>query len=85
MGTLYGGGSFGSSHLVIALNIIILNGGALPPLFSFTISYFVEPWPSTPGSRPQMMQLAAEKSLVEGLKVELSMCDLTRVCHSTKI
>ena len=48
-------------------------------------SYFVEPWPSTPGSRPQMTQPAAEKSLVEGPKVELSMCDLNRVYHSTKI
>ena len=29
-----------------------------------------------------MMQPAAEKGLVEGPKVELSMCDLTQVYHS---
>ena len=57
-----------------------MNGGALPPLFSFTVSYFVEPWPSSPGSRLQMMQPAAEKSLVEGPKVELSMCGLSNLC-----
>ena len=71
MDTLNGGGNFGSSYCFEP----ILNGGALPRLFSIAVSYYVEPWRSMSGSRPQMMQPAAEKSLVEGPKVELSMCD----------
>ena len=74
--------------LVLAILLLLrtyLEWWCTPTSVFIHCSYFVEPWPSTPGSRPQMMQLAAEKSSVEGPKVELSMCDLTRVCHSTKI